>query len=82
MELIIGVIIFIVLLTLVGTFLIGFRESKKLKIYEEVGDNASDQLNRSREYESSSLKSNVPILAFIYIVFFLIAIIGLIIYIK
>lgn len=78
-------IIFLVILSvvaLVGTIFVGMQETKRIKKYEAEGDTPEQQLKRSVEYESSSLKSNVPILAIIYIVAILLSIVGLIIYMN
>lgn len=51
---------------LIGTLLVFKQEEKKMKKYEEEGDTVEEQLRRSHEYESSSLKSNVPLQIGIY----------------
>ncbi|WP_164669255.1 hypothetical protein [Virgibacillus doumboii] len=51
---------------LAGTLFAFKQEEKKMKKYEEEGDTIEDQLKRSHEYESSSLKSNVPLQIAIY----------------
>ena len=43
-------------------------EEYKQKECEKSGDTAREELERSHEYEKSSLKSNVPILTWIYII--------------
>lgn len=68
-------------LTLVGTILIGKTENDKLKAYEQKGDTPKDELKRSWEYESSSLKKNIPSLLIIYTVVIVGSIIALAIYI-
>ncbi|GEL78104.1 hypothetical protein [Tenuibacillus multivorans] len=72
---------FLFIITLVGTILIGKSESDKVKKYEQEGATASDELNRSLEYESSSLKKNIPSLLIIYTVVIIAGIITLAIYI-
>ncbi|TFJ94449.1 hypothetical protein [Lentibacillus salicampi] len=65
----IGLLIFLVVLfiaALGGTFFAFKQEENKMKKYEEEGDTVEDQLRRSHEYESSSLKSNVPLQLVIY----------------
>ncbi|GAA0440603.1 hypothetical protein GCM10008983_17060 [Lentibacillus halophilus] len=49
-----------------GTLYAFKQEENKMKRLEEEGDTADDQLRRSREYESSSLKSNIPLQIAIY----------------
>ncbi|RCW77172.1 hypothetical protein [Saliterribacillus persicus] len=80
-TLIITLLTIISIVGLVATLLIGRQETKRIKQYEEEGDTAIDELKRSREYEKKSLKSNLPILSAIYIVFILGSIIALVIYI-
>lgn len=77
-------IIFLILLfiiTVAGTLFVGLQENKKAEDYEKDGDSPAAQLKRSEEYEKSSLKTNVPILLFIYITTFLLAIIAIGLYI-
>ncbi|WP_226038267.1 hypothetical protein [Aquibacillus saliphilus] len=77
-----GLIIFLIVLLIItigGTLLVGLQESKTLKKHKEE-DTAESQLERSLNYESSSLKSNLPILGIIYLVTFLAATAGIIIY--
>ncbi|WP_430786337.1 hypothetical protein VBD025_13535 [Virgibacillus flavescens] len=74
------IILFIV--TLFGTIFAFKQEEKKMKKYEAEGDTPSDEMRRSLEYETKSLKSNVPILSAIYIVTILLSIIAFIVYIK
>ncbi|RYG71523.1 hypothetical protein EU245_13875 [Lentibacillus lipolyticus] len=65
----IKLIIFLAILfaaALGGTFYAFKQEENKMKQYEEEGDTIEDQLRRSHEYESSSLKSNVPLQLVIY----------------
>ncbi|SFA85622.1 hypothetical protein SAMN04488072_102343 [Lentibacillus halodurans] len=51
---------------LAGTLYAFKQEENKMKKYEEAGDTVEDQLRRSHEYESSSLKSNIPLQLVIY----------------
>ncbi|WP_010530336.1 hypothetical protein [Lentibacillus jeotgali] len=64
-----GLIIFLVILFIAamgGTFFAFKQEEDKMKKYEEEGDSFEDQLRRSHEYETSSLRTNVPIQLAIY----------------
>ncbi|WP_174613047.1 hypothetical protein [Virgibacillus ihumii] len=64
-----GLIILLVLLftaALVGTLFAFKQEENKMKHYEEAGDSVEDQLRRSHEYETVSLKSNLPLQVAIY----------------
>ncbi|WP_099157860.1 hypothetical protein [Virgibacillus ndiopensis] len=73
------VIIFIV--ALVGTIVAFKQEERKIKQYEEEGDSIEEQLRRSHEYETSSLKSNVPSLLIIYAVTIIVSLIVFTVYI-
>ncbi|WP_245799166.1 hypothetical protein [Virgibacillus siamensis] len=55
-------------LALGGTALVFRQEEKKMKKYEEEGDGFENELQRSREYETQSIRSNVPRLLWIYII--------------
>ena len=55
-------------------------EENKQKEYEDSGDTAKDELERSLEYEKSSLKSNVPILSWIYIIAIVVSLIAFVVY--
>ncbi|MGP4071743.1 hypothetical protein ACTWQB_04225 [Piscibacillus sp. B03] len=68
-------------LTLVGTLLIGKSENDKMKKYEQEGNTAKDELKRSWEYETSSLKKNIPSLLIIYTVVIVASFIALAFYI-
>ncbi|MRH45142.1 hypothetical protein GH741_21170 [Aquibacillus halophilus] len=78
-----GLIIFLIVLfiiTIGGTLLVGLQESKTLAKHKEEGDSSENQLERSLKYESSSLKSNLPILGIIYLITFIASIVGILIY--
>lgn len=60
------VLVIIFIAALGGTMFAFKQEEKKIKKYEEEGDTVEDQLRRSHEYESSSLKSNIPLQLVIY----------------
>ncbi|WP_232231182.1 hypothetical protein [Virgibacillus sp. 6R] len=79
----IALILFLLLLFIValgGTLYVFKQEEKKMKQYETEGDTAKSALQRSMEYETKSLKSNVPILIWIYSVTILIALIAFFVY--
>ncbi|WP_245799378.1 hypothetical protein [Virgibacillus siamensis] len=66
-----GLILLLVVLfaaALFGTLFVFKQEEKKMKRYEEEGDTVEDQLRRSHEYETVSLKSNVSLQVAIYAV--------------
>ncbi|MFD2628187.1 hypothetical protein [Oceanobacillus kapialis] len=53
-----------------------------MKKYEEDGDTIEDQLTRSLEYESASLKSNVRLQIWIYSITLTLALIAFFIYLA
>ncbi|MFZ3578718.1 hypothetical protein [Virgibacillus sp. DJP39] len=77
-------ILLVVLFTaaLFGTMFAFKQEEKKMKKYEEDGDTIEDELRRSHEYESSSLKSNVPLMSSIYLVTIVVSIVVFLVYIN
>jgi hypothetical protein len=78
-EILITLIIILGVLALIGTFFAGILVNKTVKSYEhDQGDRVNNQIKRSLEYETSSLKKNVPILSIVYGITFLIAIIVII----
>ena len=79
--LLITVLVILSVVMLVGTLIVGRQENKKLAKYEQEGDSVEEQLKRSQEYETSSLKSNLPILAVIYGITLLASIIAILVYI-
>ena len=74
-------LIFLFVAALLGTMFAFKQEENKMKKHEMEGDTVEDELRRSHEYETSSLKSNIPLQSTIYIVTFLAAIIALVVYI-
>ncbi|WP_404452378.1 hypothetical protein LG329_18640 [Virgibacillus necropolis] len=67
---------------LFGTIFAFKQEEKKMKKYEEEGDTIEDEIRRSHEYETASLKSNVPIMSAIYLVTIIVSIIVFLVYIN
>lgn len=59
--------VFTSIAALVGTLLVGKDISNKLKQYETEGDTLDNELARSHEYETSSLKVNIKSLSWIYV---------------
>lgn len=78
------IIVFVVLFiaALGGTIFAFKQEEKKMKKYEEEGQTIEDELKRSIEYETKSLKSNVPNLTWIYSITFLLGIVTFIVYLM
>ncbi|WP_010096298.1 hypothetical protein [Ornithinibacillus scapharcae] len=64
----IAFILVICIIALVATFMVIKQEERKMKQYEETGDTAKSELQRSHEYETKSLSSNVKSLTWIYVV--------------
>ncbi|WP_028389768.1 hypothetical protein [Bacillus cihuensis] len=60
-------VILVGILALVGTLLIGKGISTQLKDYEEKEDTIKNELKRSHEYETSSLRVNIKSLTWIYV---------------
>ncbi|MFB4169556.1 hypothetical protein [Virgibacillus sp. JSM 102003] len=73
---------FLFIVALAGTLLVFKQEENKMKKYEEEGDSVEDQLRRSHEYESSSLKSNLPLQLIIYTVTIVISLVVFAIYLS
>lgn len=66
-----GLIIFLIVLFVAamwGTFYAFKQEEKKMKKYEEDGVTVQDELKRSNEYETSSLKDSLPLQVWIYVI--------------
>lgn len=77
---IIIIVVAISLIALFGTLYVGKQVNKTLDKYEQEGDSPQDQMDRSHQYESSTLKKNVPILTLIYVIAFIISIAAVLIY--
>ena len=75
-----GLIIVVCIIGGIITFRVLKVEENKQKEYEKSGDTAKDELARSLEYEKSSLKSNIPLLSWIYIIAIVVSIIAFAIY--
>ncbi|GAB3793179.1 hypothetical protein [Virgibacillus kimchii] len=78
-----GLIILLIILfaaALGGTFYAFKQEENKMKKYEEEGDTPQNEIQRSLEYEKSSLKSNVPIQVWIYSISILLSLLAFALY--
>jgi cbb3-type cytochrome oxidase subunit 3 len=73
-------LIFLFILAILGTFFALKQEERKMKKYEVEGDTIEDQLSRSLEYESASLKSNVRTQIWIYSITITLALLAFFIY--
>jgi len=62
------------IVALVGTLLVGKDVSSKLKQYEAEGDTLENEIARSHDYETSSLRVNIKSLSWIYVVLTLVVI--------
>ncbi|SDJ88037.1 hypothetical protein [Sediminibacillus albus] len=68
------------IIALIITLMVGKSETDKAKEFEKAGSSRQQELLRSRNYEKHSLKENLPLLAAIYGIVFLVVIVLLIIY--
>jgi heme/copper-type cytochrome/quinol oxidase subunit 2 len=78
-----GLIIFFIVLfvvALVATFAILKKEENKQKMYEEQGDTLEEEMKRSAEYENRSLKSDVPLQIWIYVITILLSLLVFAVY--
>ncbi|WP_047986474.1 hypothetical protein [Ornithinibacillus californiensis] len=76
-------IIFVIIVSVIGlvaTLIVLKQEGAKMKKYEEEGDTAENELQRSLEYETKSLSSNVKNLTWIYVVVLLLSFIAFAVY--
>ncbi len=58
------------IVALVLTFYVGKDVNKKIDTYEKEGDSLEEQLARSKDYETTSIKNNIRSLNNIYILLF------------
>ncbi|MBM7598809.1 cbb3-type cytochrome oxidase subunit 3 [Virgibacillus halotolerans] len=75
----IGLIIFLIVLFIAaigGTFFAFRQEENKMKKYAEEGQTFQDELKRAEEYEERSLKSNIPVLSWIYVITILLSLLA------
>lgn len=70
----------LLIIALVWTLIIFKQEGNKMKQYEKEGDTPEDELKRSKEYESRSLQSNIPLQIIIYTVFIVLFFIAFLLY--
>jgi hypothetical protein len=76
-------IIFVIIVSVIGlvaTLIVLKQEGAKMKKYEEEGDTAENELQRSLDYETKSLSSNVKNLSWIYVVVLLLSFIAFAVY--
>lgn len=57
----------IVLVALIATLSVIKEVDSKIKKYEKAGDSLKDEIRRSHEYETLSIKQNVKSLTWMYI---------------
>jgi len=73
-------LIILFLITMVLTLYAFKQEEMKMKKYEEEGDTVADELKRSHEYESTSVKNYLPIQGWIYVIAIIATIVAFVIY--
>lgn len=81
----IGLWLFLILffaISLGVTLYIFKAEEKKMRKLEAEGDTVQDEIQRSLEYETASLKGNVPVLTWIYTVAILGSLLAFFIYLA
>ena len=78
---IIVLLVVILVIALIATLVILKKEENKLKQYEDEGDTVENELKRSHEYETKSLKRNIPSLLWVYAITIIVSIIVLAVYI-
>jgi len=71
----------VTLIALIWTLYIFKQEENKMKKYEADGDTVENEVNRSLEYESRSLKKNVPLQIWIYTITIVLSLVVFAIYI-
>lgn len=62
------------IVALIGTLLVGKEISAKQKEYESQNDSLENEIARSHEYETASLKTNIKSLTWIYVVLIVVVI--------
>lgn len=77
---VIGLVIVVCIIGGLITLRVLKEEENKQRQYEESGETAKGELERSLEYEEKSWSSNVPKLTWIYVVSTVLSIIALVIY--
>lgn len=75
-------LIVLFLITMALTFFAFGQEEKKMKKIEQDGDTVEDQLQRSLDYESTSVRKYIPIQIWIYAITIILSIIAVLFYIK
>lgn len=78
-----GLIIFLIILFIITmgfTFLAFKQEETKMKKIKDEGNTIENELKRSYEYESTSVKNYIPIQIWIYGIAILLSIVAAIIY--
>lgn len=74
----IGLIVFLIILFAIAMFFTFFafkQEERKMAQYKEAGDSVEDELKRSLEYESTSVKKYIPIQIWMYVITIVVSII-------
>lgn len=79
----IGFYIFISILFIIMLFLTFFafkRIDNEIKEYEEKGATFEDEMRRSHEFETGSIRRHIPVQIWMYVITFLLMIIAFLIY--
>jgi len=71
----------VTLIALIWTLYIFKQEENKMKKYESDGDTVENEVNRSLEYETRSLKKNLPLQIWIYTITIVLSLVVFAIYI-
>jgi len=71
----------VTLIALIWTLYIFKQEENKMKKYEADGDTAENEITRSLEYETRSLKKNLPLQIWIYTIAIVLSLVVFAIYI-
>jgi len=80
-----GLIIFFIVLFIVSvglTFYAYHLEEKKMEKYESDSNSPEDELARSHEYESKSLKTSMKVQIWYYFIACAVLAVGLVIYVR
>ncbi|WP_349410083.1 hypothetical protein [Pseudalkalibacillus sp. SCS-8] len=76
------VVVVIGILSLIGTLLVGRKVNRTVEEYKKLENRTEEELKRSHEYETKSVRLNVKVLTLIYGFTFLITIIALALYFR
>ncbi|HLS61040.1 MAG TPA: hypothetical protein VK044_07920 [Virgibacillus sp.] len=78
-------IIFLIVLFIIAmalTFYAFGQEERKMKKLEDAGDTVEDELQRSHDYEATSIRTYIPIQLWIYAISIILTIIVMFLYLR